>query len=60
MAFGVNADQVKEAMALDKKLGVRVEYTDKGKAIFDSPGHERQVLRAHGFSNHTQVTGGEY
>lgn len=47
-AAGVHPDQVKEAIAADKKLGVPAEYDSEGRVKFDSPSHEKRWCEAHG------------
>ena len=46
-AAGVGADQIREAMAIDRKAGIQTDYTPDGDVIFKSPGHRRNWLREH-------------
>jgi hypothetical protein len=46
-AIGVHPSQIKEQMAIDKKLGVRIEYTKDGRAVVESQAHQRQIRRAY-------------
>lgn len=48
-ASGVNPDQIPEAIAHAKSLGVSCDFTKDGRAIFTSPGHRKRYLEAHGF-----------
>jgi len=46
-AAGVGVDQIREAMAIDRKAGVQADYTPDGDVIFTSPQHRRKWLKAH-------------
>lgn len=47
-AAGVNPEQIPEAIAADKRLGVHCDYhPETGQAIFHSPGQVKKYLRAH-------------
>lgn len=47
-AAGVHRDQIPEAMASDKKLGVPIRYQSDGQAIFENPGQRYSWMKAHG------------
>lgn len=48
-AMGVMPHQVGEAMAEDRKNGVRADYTKDGRPILTSWAHEKQYRKANGF-----------
>ena len=49
VAMAVNPSQVRSAIALDKKMGIRgVSYNKRGHVIFADPGARRAFLKAHG------------
>ena len=47
-ALGIHPNQIKEAMAIDKKLGVSVEFKPDGRPVFDNSAHFRRYAKAHG------------
>lgn len=49
ISLAVLPDQIPEAMELDKKLGVSVEYDKTGCPVFDNSVHFRRFSKAHGF-----------
>lgn len=46
-AAGVSAEQIPEVMEVDKKFGVKTEYTRDGNPIFNSKRHRDRYLRVH-------------
>lgn len=50
-AAGVHPTQIPAAMDEAKRLGVRVEFTKNGSAIFDTPGDRRKYLKAVGLND---------
>ena len=50
-AMGVLPSQRKEAMDLDRKMGVKTNYTMDGRPVFTDRAHQRRWLRAHRASN---------
>jgi len=48
-AAGVHPDQIGEAMSAASKMGVPTSFDSKtGQAIFESRGHRKRYLKAHG------------
>ena len=47
-AAGVHPDQIKEAMAFDRKHGVPTNYSKAGNPIYTSQGHRRRHCEANG------------
>ena len=48
-AMAVLPEQIGEAMALDRQLGVQADFTKEGQPIFRSRGHRKEYCQAHGF-----------
>ena len=46
-AAGVHPDQVDEAKAFDRKMGVPTDYTSDGEPILTSHKHRREYLKIH-------------
>ena len=51
VAAGVNPSDVKAEMEHCRKQGVAVNFTDDGRAIFESHAHRRQALKAMGLQD---------
>lgn len=51
VGFGVPPKYIEKAKKSDASLGVKVEYTPGGRAIFTSQAHQSEVLKAHGAHN---------
>lgn len=47
-AAGIHPSQIPEAREHFAKMGIKVDYTRDGRAIFESPGHRKQVCEAMG------------
>ena len=48
-AMGVSHEDIKEAMEVDRRLGVPTEYTPDGRPVFVSRKHRKAYCEAHGF-----------
>ncbi len=51
IALKVARRQIPEAMAMDKKKGVRVDYSKTGMPLFESRAHQAKYLKAYGYFN---------
>ena len=56
-AVGVGADEVQDAMKVDRKGGVPTRYTKEGDPIFTSRGHRRKYLKLHKFHDRNSYNG---
>lgn len=52
-AAAVRADQIPQAVAKAKRLGVPTRYTADGKPIFTDRGHRKRYLKAHGLRDNS-------
>lgn len=48
-ALGVNPDQISEAEAHSRSIGIPTHFTADGRAILESPGHRKRYAEALGF-----------
>lgn len=57
LAMAVHKDQIEEAAAHDRKLGVATEYSRSGKPILRDAAHRKAFLRAHGLIDRNSFLG---
>jgi hypothetical protein len=46
-AAGVHPDEVPKMQEIDRKAGIKTQYTADGDPIFRSPGHRKKYLKTH-------------
>lgn len=51
-SMGVHPEQVAELRALNKKLGIEVEITDRGQPVFDNSQQMRKYAHQHNFRHY--------